>query len=130
MAEEKSGYESTELKIKAKELRTLFVKLFGHIDFADVLFFRIEREGGSPLVILPVDQDPWKYIVPYKYVLIAYQEYDHLSPDLQMQALAHKLLCIPKHYQVMNALKAPDIVLHEEEHVIMDWMRDHKFNIT
>lgn len=124
-----NGFESTDLKIRAKELLQLFPGLFGHIDFGDVLFFRIERMAGLALNLLPVSSDPWQYIIPYKYVLIAYKEFDDLSVDRQFTDLAHQLLKIPKGYKVKNIIKYPDVVMFAEEKIILDWLQDHKFNI-
>lgn len=124
------GFESNEIKIKIKELYQCFPDLFKHINPSDILFFRIEKKTGLPLTLIPVNQDPWQYIVPYKYVLVVYEDFDILEIDQQFTALAHQLCKIPKGYRIKPVIKNPDVVEFDEEREIREWLVKHKFNIT
>lgn len=128
MPKEVEGFISKEINVKIREMKRLFPEMFEHIQESDLACFRIDKKGNIPMRMIINDQDPWQYIIPFKYVLIIYQEYDFLTVDQQFQALAHQICKIPKNYKTNPKIRYPDIIKYNEEKQIEEWLKEHKFS--
>lgn len=127
------AFPSTELKVKARNVIMMFPKLLSHINLSDIHFFRIERESGVySLRLMPNDKEPFNFLLPFKYFLIVYSDYDSLSIDEQYLVLINKLLAIPKGYDLLDKpiIRVPDVVGYKEEEEVYSWLTDHKFPLT